>query len=135
VTRVMFAYDGSETARRALAYAHKLDTGGEAAVISVAPALIEAPHTAEYTDPTHGPDRAAQDLEEARELLEAAGVRAEAILATGNPAAEIISAAEARGTELLVVGGRGLHTLERWVVGSIAERLVRHASCDVLVVR
>lgn len=135
MTRVMFAYDGSEPARRALEYARHLDTGGEAAVISVAPALIEAPHTPEYTDPSHDPTQAAKDLDEARELLGAAGVRADTILATGNPAAEIIGAAEARGTELIVVGGHGLHALERWLLGSIADRLVRHAPCDVLVVR
>jgi nucleotide-binding universal stress UspA family protein len=135
VTRVMFAYDGSEPARRALEYAGRLDTGGEAAVISVAPALIEAPHTSEFTDPAHGPDQAARDLDEARALLEAAGVRADTILATGNPAAEIIGAAEARQTELIVVGGHGLHAFERWLLGSIADRLVRHAPCDVLVVR
>ena len=135
MTRILFAYDGSEPARRALQYASRLDTGGEAGVISVAPALIEAPHTAEYTDPTHDPNRAAQDLEEAKELLSAAGVKADTILATGNPAAEIITAAEKRGTELIVVGVRGQHAFERFVVGSISERIVRHAPCDVLVVR
>jgi nucleotide-binding universal stress UspA family protein len=135
VTRVLFAYDGSEPARRALGYAGTLDTEGEVGVISVAPALIEAPHTREFTDPGYDPDRAASDLDEARRVLEEAGVRVDAISATGNPAAEIIAAAEARGTELIVVGGSGQHALERFLVGSIAERLVRHAPCDVLVVR
>jgi nucleotide-binding universal stress UspA family protein len=135
VTRVLFAYDGSEPARRALGYARALDTGGAVGVISVAPALIEAPHTAEYTDPMHDPHRAAQDLEEAKGLLSSAGVKADTILATGNPAVEIINAAEERGVELIVVGVRGQHAFERFVVGSISERLVRHAPCDVLVVR
>jgi nucleotide-binding universal stress UspA family protein len=135
VTRVMFAYDGSEPARRALEYARRLDTGGEATVISVAPALIEAPHTPEYTDPAHDPDQAARDLDDARRVLEAAGVRADTVVATGNPAAEIIAAAEERGVELVVLGGHGQHALERWLIGSIAERLVRHAPCDVLIVR
>jgi nucleotide-binding universal stress UspA family protein len=135
MTKVLFAYDGSEPAKRALKYGGLLDTGGEAAVISVAPALIEAPHTTEYTDPEHDPHRAAHDLVEARELLASAGVKADTILVTGNPAAEIINAAEERGTELIVVGVRGQHAFERFIVGSIAERLVRHAPCDVLVVR
>jgi nucleotide-binding universal stress UspA family protein len=135
MTRVLFAYDGSAPARRALEYATRLDTGGEAAVISVAPALIEAPHTAEYTDPAHDPQRAQNDVEDACRVLEAAGVRGEAIVATGNPAAEIIKVAEQRGIELIVVGGHGQHAFERFLVGSIAERLVRHAPCDVLVAR
>ena len=135
MTRVLFAYDGSEPARRALGYAGTLAADGDVGVISVAAVLIEAPHTAEYTDPTHDPERAKRDLEEARGLLEAAGVRADPILATGNPAAEIIRVAEERGTQLIVVGGRGQHAFERFLLGSIAERLVRHAPCDVLVVR
>jgi hypothetical protein len=53
----------------------------------------------------------------------------------GNPAAEIISAAEARGVELIVVGRRGQHKGERFLMGSVSDRVVRHAPCDVLVVR
>jgi universal stress protein A len=135
VSRILFAYDGSEPARRALDYATRLAPHDEVALISVAPALIEAPHTQEYTDPTHDPERAGRDLEEARGVLEAGGVRVEPILVTGNPAAEIIKAAEERDTELIVVGSRGQHAFERFLVGSIAERLVRHAPCDVLIVR
>jgi nucleotide-binding universal stress UspA family protein len=135
VTRVLFAYDGSEPARRALGYASRLAPDDEVALISVSPVLIEAPRTAEYTDPGHDPQVAAADLEAARAVLEAQGVRVEPILVNGNPAAEIIQAAEDRGTELIVVGSRGQHSLERFLVGSIAERLVRHAPCDVLIVR
>jgi nucleotide-binding universal stress UspA family protein len=135
VSRILFAYDGSEPARRALEYASRLAPHDEVAVISVAPALIEAPHTEEYTDPTHDPARARRDLDDARGVLEAGGARVEPIFVTGNPAAEIIKAAEEHSTELIVVGSRGQHSLERFLVGSIAERLVRHAPCDVLVVR
>jgi nucleotide-binding universal stress UspA family protein len=133
--RLLFAYDGSEPARRALAYARHLDVDGAVRVISVAAALVEAPHTEAYTDPTQDPAEAHKRLEEARELLRAEGVEAETLLATGNPAAEIIAAAEQHGIELIVVGRRGQHALERFLLGSISERLVRHAPCDVLVVR
>jgi nucleotide-binding universal stress UspA family protein len=135
VTRVLFAYDGSDAARRALEYASRLAPDDEVGLISVAPSLIEAPHTEQYTDPSHDPARAKADLDDARGVLEAAGARVEPILATGNPAAEILKAAEERDAELIVVGSRGQHSLERFLVGSIAERVVRHAPCDVLVVR
>jgi nucleotide-binding universal stress UspA family protein len=135
VSSVLFAYDGSDPARRALEYASRLAPDDDVAVISVAPALIEAPHTAEYTDPRHDPAQAKRDLEEAQGVLETRGAKVEAILATGNPAAEIIKAAEERAARLIVVGSRGQHAFERFLVGSIAERLVRHAPCDVLIVR
>lgn len=134
--RILFAYDGSEQARRALRYAGRLVTGDEVSVISVASTLIEAPRTAEYTDPTSDPALHRHQLEEARVILaEAGGVEPEVIAAVGNPAAEIISAAEARGVELIVVGQRGQHKGERFLMGSVSDRVVRHAPCDVLVVR
>jgi nucleotide-binding universal stress UspA family protein len=135
MTSVLFAVDGSEPAKRALRYARRLKPDDEVVVVSVAPALIEAPHTAEYTDPAHDPVAARRDLEEARKLLEADGVKAETVLRTGNPAAEIITVAEERGVEVIIVGSHGVHGIERFLLGSIAERLVRHATCDVLVVR
>lgn len=135
MSSVLFAYDGSEPARRALEYASRLAPDDDVAVISVAPALIEAPHTEEYTDPRHDPAQAKRDLEEARGVLATRGAKVECILATGNPAVEIIKAAEERDARLIVVGSRGQHAFERFLVGSIAERLVRHAPCDVLVVR
>jgi len=135
VTRVLFAFDGSAPARRALDYARRLQPGDEVAVISVARLLIEAPHTPDFTDPEEDPAKVRAELAEATGLLAEAGVTADPILATGNPAAEIIKVAEARRIELIVVGSSGQHAFERFLVGSIAERLVRHAPCDVLVVR
>jgi nucleotide-binding universal stress UspA family protein len=136
VTRILIAYDGSDESRRALRYAERLVADDVVSVISVAPALIEAPRTAEYTDPTSDPSAHRRQLEEARAILaEASGVEPETIEAVGNPAAEIIAAAEARDVELIVVGRRGQHTVARFLMGSVADRVVRHASCDVLVVR
>jgi nucleotide-binding universal stress UspA family protein len=136
VTRILIAYDGSDESRRALRYAERLVADDVVSVISVAPALIEAPRTAEYTDPTSDPSAHRRQLEEARAILaEASGVEPETIEAVGNPAAEIIAAAEARDVELIVVGRRGQHRVARFLMGSVADRVVRHASCDVLVVR
>jgi nucleotide-binding universal stress UspA family protein len=135
VTSILIAYDGSDESRRGLRYAERLVADDVVSVISVAPSLIEAPRTSEYTDPTSDPAAHGRQLEEARAIIvEASGVEPETIAAVGNPAAEIIAAAEARGVELIVVGRRGQHMLERFLMGSVADRVVRHAHCDVLVV-
>jgi len=136
VTSILIAYDGSDESRRALRYAERLVSDDVVSVISVAPALIEAPRTVEFTDPASDPAVHRRQLEDARAIIvEASGVEPETIQAVGNPAAEIIAAAEARGVELIVVGRRGQHTVERFVMGSVADRVVRYARCDVLVVR
>lgn len=37
--------------------------------------------------------------------------------------------------DLVAVGSHGLGGAKRWLIGSVAERVVRHAHCNVLVVR
>jgi nucleotide-binding universal stress UspA family protein len=132
---VLFAYDGSLFAKRALRYATRLGPDARVAVIAVVPILIEAPRTEESAAPEHGKREAARQLEEARAILAEDGVEAELIQAVGNPAAEIIAAAEQRDADLIVVGHRGRSAISRFIEGSVSDRIVRHAACDVLVVR
>jgi nucleotide-binding universal stress UspA family protein len=53
----------------------------------------------------------------------------------GEPAPAILTAAEELGAELIVLGTRGRTGLWRVLLGSVAESVVRHAACSVLVVR
>ena len=64
-----------------------------------------------------------------------AGRVIETAVRTGPPAAEVARFAEERKADLVVVGTRGRTGLERAVLGSIAEAIVRHAPCAVLVAR
>ncbi len=47
----------------------------------------------------------------------------------------IVSAASHRGCDLIVVGTHGRTGLAHVLLGSVAEKIVRHAKCPVLVVR
>ncbi len=51
------------------------------------------------------------------------------------PARAICDYAEKHGVDLIVVGSHGRGGMERWLIGSVAERVVRHAGADVYVVR
>jgi nucleotide-binding universal stress UspA family protein len=75
---------------------------------------------------------ATQKLGEAAERFSVAGERR---VAVGSPAAEIVTAAEQLGAELIVVATHGRTGLKRMLLGSVAESVVRHAGCSVLVVR
>jgi nucleotide-binding universal stress UspA family protein len=135
VTKILFAYDGSDESRRALRYAERLVADDSVIVLSVANKLIEAPATGQFTEPGHDPEHLREDLAEVREIMGDAGVDAEFITIIGNPAAEILNAAESRGVELIVVGRRGANAVARFLLGSVADRVVEHATCDVLVVK
>ena len=52
----------------------------------------------------------------------------------GSPAAEILQAAERHDVELIVLGSHGKGQLHYTFLGSVAEKVVRHADRPVLVV-
>jgi nucleotide-binding universal stress UspA family protein len=56
-------------------------------------------------------------------------------IALGDPASELIAAAHVHGAAAIIVGGRGHGVVSGLVVGSVAQKLVRHSPVSVLVVR
>lgn len=53
----------------------------------------------------------------------------------GNAADRIIARAEALDVDLIILGSRGRTGLSRLLLGSVAEAVVRHSHCSVLIVR
>jgi len=65
----------------------------------------------------------------------AGGIRLETFLLSGRPAQVITGFARERGIDLIVVGSQGKTGLERLLLGSVAESIIRLAECMVLVVK
>jgi len=61
--------------------------------------------------------------------------RAEAMLVRGPAASEILAAIERARVDLVVMGTHGRRGLNRFLLGSVAERIVRGSSVPVLTVR
>jgi nucleotide-binding universal stress UspA family protein len=57
------------------------------------------------------------------------------VFAEGDPAAEIVRHAVDTGIDLIVMGTHGRTGLERLLMGSVAEKVMREAPCSVLVVK
>lgn len=53
----------------------------------------------------------------------------------GHPSDEIVAAAKAWAADLIVIGSHGRGGLSHVLLGSVAEAVMRHAPCPVLVVR
>lgn len=69
------------------------------------------------------------------DLVKRAGIPFTQQLATAPVSDAIVEAASAQHADLIVMGTRGHGGLEHFLMGSVAERTLRHASCPVLTLR
>jgi nucleotide-binding universal stress UspA family protein len=69
----------------------------------------------------------------ANELFKGERVKIENL--AGNPWHEICEYARRNGVDLIIIATHGLTGLKHVLIGSVAERIVQHASCPVLVVK
>ncbi len=136
-TKILLATDGSEEASLAASTAAELAKGtdSELHVVSVAP-FVPAVFAATEEEPGRMAREARRTLDEQVGLIEAAGGRvAQAHLRVGGAAEEIVALAEDVGAGLIAMGSRGRGGIRRALMGSVSERVVRHAHCAVLIIR
>jgi len=74
-------------------------------------------------------------VERAQEMVTAAGLHAEVLLERGDAAGRILVVSAERKADLIVMATHGRSGLKRWVLGSVAERVMRAAPVPVLLVR
>ncbi|MCS6295846.1 MAG: universal stress protein [Nitrospira sp.] len=136
-TRILFATDFSEDARRAQEYAIHLAGawGAELEVLHV----IEAPHgvgadAESFAMMERSRTAAAQQLEEVRDDLARRGIPARVRLLLGNPGEHIRQAVREKDMGLIVLGAQGRHNLLYGLIGKTVERLVHEGPCPILAV-
>ena len=75
-------------------------------------------------------------LDAARQDAAAAGItEIETFARVGDPADAILDVAEEQGTDLIVVGHKGMTGATRFLLGSVPNKVSHHAPCSVLIVR
>jgi nucleotide-binding universal stress UspA family protein len=75
-------------------------------------------------------------IRNAEEMFTEAGIEVDARLVTFEDAAEfILEIIKDEGYDLVVIGNRAEHQSERYSLGSVTEKVARHAECSVLIVK
>jgi nucleotide-binding universal stress UspA family protein len=77
---------------------------------------------------------AARRMQKFLQTMEFGGVKLQTAITTGTPTHEICSFSAKKDVNLIITSTHGLNGLKHVSTGSIAEQVVRHASCPVLVV-
>lgn len=140
--RILVAVDFSEESWRALACAAELAARFDASLTLVH--VVEPHFGPPDTDVTAltGPGSDTEEHAEAKLELNALGEQmlgpcrvVETVVRAGLAFFEITEAAKALGADLIVIGTHGYTGIKRALIGSTAEKVVRHAPCPVLVAR
>ena len=141
--RILHPSDFSAASRPAFKKALELAKKDRATldVVHAMAPIIPAVGTA-YVSPRTYDEWSAAVAESARKNMDGllkqarrAGVRAKSSILTGTPADVIVRAARTRRADLIVMGTHGRSGLSRFLLGSVASRVIATSPCPVLTVR
>jgi len=137
--KILVATDGSEHGYRAARVALELGkiSGGK----------VTAIYVADTVKTSHLPDdmllfsirelllkEGREALKQVESLAQEKGVAFESLVVEGNPGSEIIRSAEASGMDIIILGAVGRTGLDKFLLGSVAEKVVRNSKIPVLTV-
>jgi len=135
--KILVAYDGSASARNGLAVASHLAKEDKSwiKVLTVLPGYegdLELVGVSNIKETIEGPGR--KLLKEAQEIADHEDVHILTNMTQGEPYEKIVHVADDENCDLIVMGRRGQHQLERELVGSVTARVIGYTRKDVLVV-
>jgi nucleotide-binding universal stress UspA family protein len=137
---VLVATDFSPAADRAIEHAADLARRHGAGLLLVhatpAPSSLEVPPwpAGIFASPADCEPAGSQELADEVERLAALGLTASGTCRPGPPARVILEEAARSGADLIVVGTQGRSGWQRFLLGSVARRVIEHAGCPVLAV-
>ncbi len=134
--RVLVPLDGSECAENILPKVEKLATDLKA---SIALLRVAYAHTFPGVDPTEAEVtvvREAEDyLRKVEERLKAKGFRVDSHVRYGDEAEEIMDHAAQKDIDLIAMSTHGRSGVKRFLLGSVAEKILRHSPKPIFLVR
>lgn len=125
--RILVPLDGSDAAETVLPYVELLAgrTGAEVLLLSVVPAAHEGATTGDELAYLRGE----------AERLRSRSLTCEFVVAAGDPGDTILAEADSRDADLIAMSTHGRSGLARWVLGSVADKVVHRTAKPLLLVR
>lgn len=122
--KILIATDGSEYSKKAIIEGLSIAKrcGSEVKAISVASKKDEL-------------GEAEENVKTVIDMGKNEGMEIEPIVASGTPYESIVTTAQDKNVDLIVVGTHGRTGLKRLILGSVAERVIATAQCAIMVVK
>lgn len=135
--KLLVPVDGSKSSDQAVRYACNVSEkyGSEMTLLCVIPPPIILGVEAGIIDYRPLEESGRKVLENTKNIVESSGVKASTRLETGQVADTIINIAKEEGSDLIIIGSRGLSGAKRFLLGSVSNSVSHHAPCPVLIVR
>jgi nucleotide-binding universal stress UspA family protein len=129
ISSIVVGTDGSDTAANAV-----LEARSVARALGAKVHLVRA-----YLPVPAGGTSRRQEVEEllraAAQSMEEDGVQVVTYAREGDPADAILDVAEETGANLIVIGNKGMTGSQRFLLGSVPNKISHNAPCSVLIVR
>ena len=135
---ILLAADGSENAVRAAKEAIKIAKVSEGAMIDI---VYVADFEKSKRDVLHATSPESLELERRRkvapieQLVKEANIPSKMTILKGIPGPEIVRYANEEQVDLIVIGSRGLNTLQQMMLGSVSHKVMKRVKCPALIVK
>ena len=144
--KMLVAYDGSEASKKAIDVVLRCaDKDDEITLLTVVPAELSESSFTKMLLPTIDlsnvvksgsfKQKAKESLSKVVKQIESEVSKVNIAVESGDPADEILISAKKYESDIIIVGYKGYGKEGRFLLGSVTDKVVRHASKSVLVVR
>jgi nucleotide-binding universal stress UspA family protein len=140
MTKTLVPVDGSEQSAHAAAWAAANCSGPDSSILLLhvfdlnAAEAMAMSHLTREEIAERLAAHAKPSFEKARAAM-GSGTQIEELAVIGDPAEEIIGIAKQQGHDHIVMGSRGLNSLQELLLGSVSEKVIRRAHCAVTIMR
>ncbi|WP_203333770.1 universal stress protein [Planococcus beigongshangi] len=137
-SKILLAVDGSDHSLRSAKEAITIAGANPESQITV---VYVADHDNAKNDVLHSGSPVELDLQRRKKLkpveeaIAAENISCRVEILHGIPGPAIVEYANQEGFDILVIGSRGLNSLQEMVLGSVSHKVVKRANCPVLIVK
>ncbi len=138
--QILVPLDGSARAERALPVAAHIARAVGGALVLVQVVTISLTYSAYLSSSSYAAGVIDTELDDTESYLNTlanseplAGIETDIKALFGSPAPTIISAADSYDVDLIVMTSQGKTGIQRWALGSVAQKIARHSPMPVLV--
>ena len=144
--KMLVAYDGSEASKKAVDMVIKCaNEEDQIILLTVVPAELAESSFTKMLLPTidlstvvqsgNFKEKAMENISKVADKIENKVSKVDIVVEAGDPADEILMTAKRLDSDIIIIGYKGYGKEGRFLLGSVTDKVVRHASRSVLVVR